>query len=87
MTSDGACPRCGGLLATPALATNARTVAERGPADRPEMDGGAGASVVVGGGADGEPKAPWHFKVLVGALVIYLGFRGVQGVEWLARHL
>jgi hypothetical protein len=26
-------------------------------------------------GAEGEEKAPWHFKLLVVALVVYLGWR------------
>jgi len=33
------------------------------------------------------PKAPWHFKLMLWCLVIYLGWRGVQGVEWLASHI
>jgi hypothetical protein len=28
------------------------------------------------------PKAPWHFWLLVGALSIYLGWRLIQGIEW-----
>ena len=28
-------------------------------------------------------KVPWHFWLLLGALVIYLGWRAVQGVGWL----
>jgi hypothetical protein len=28
-------------------------------------------------------RAPWHFKLLVAALAVYLGFRAWQGVEWL----
>ncbi|MCO5319203.1 MAG: hypothetical protein M9942_12285 [Microthrixaceae bacterium] len=28
-------------------------------------------------------KAPWHFWVLVAAVVIYLGWRLVQGIAWL----
>ena len=32
-------------------------------------------------------KVPWHFKVLVGALSVYLGWRAVQGVEWVVHHL
>jgi hypothetical protein len=28
-------------------------------------------------------RAPWHFWVLLVALVIYLGWRFVQGVGWL----
>jgi len=29
---------------------------------------------------------PWHFKLLVGAIALYLGWRGVQGVEWIVRQ-
>jgi hypothetical protein len=32
-------------------------------------------------------KAPWHFKLLVLALVVYLGWRAFQGVAWLIHHL
>ena len=32
-------------------------------------------------------KTPWHFKVLLVSLVIYLGFRAYQGVEWLITHV
>ena len=28
-------------------------------------------------------KAPWHCWVLAGALVLYLGWRFVQGISWL----
>jgi hypothetical protein len=31
-------------------------------------------------------KAPWHFKLLVAAAVLYLGWRAVQGIEWLVHH-
>jgi hypothetical protein len=37
----------------------------------------------------GEPpdsKVPWHFWLLIGALVIYLGYRMVQGFEWLVHN-
>ena len=30
-----------------------------------------------------DPKIPWHFWVLVIALVVYLGWRLIQGIEWL----
>lgn len=33
------------------------------------------------------PKAPWHFKLLLGALTLYLGFRAFQGVEWVLHRL
>ncbi len=31
-------------------------------------------------------KAPWHFKLLVGSLTVYLGWRGWQGVAWLLHR-
>ena len=37
--------------------------------------------------AEARPGAPWHFKVLLVALVVYLGWRGVQGIDWIAQHL
>ncbi len=27
---------------------------------------------------------PWHFKLLLGAVALYLGYRAFQGIEWLA---
>jgi hypothetical protein len=30
---------------------------------------------------------PWHFWLLAGALAVYLGFRALQGIEWLVRQL
>jgi hypothetical protein len=32
------------------------------------------------------PTVPWHFKLLLVALVIYLGFRAYQGVIWVVHH-
>ena len=31
-------------------------------------------------------KAPWHFKLLLASVVLYLGWRGWQGIEWLINH-
>ena len=36
---------------------------------------------------DARPKAPWHFTLLLVALVLYLGYRAYQGVFWLSHHL
>jgi hypothetical protein len=33
------------------------------------------------------PKVPWHFWVLVLGIVVYLGWRTVQGVMWVTGHL
>jgi hypothetical protein len=35
------------------------------------------------GEGDAATRVPWHFWLLVVALVIYLGWRLVQGIEWL----
>jgi len=32
-------------------------------------------------------RAPWGFRVLVGAAAIYLGIRLVQGVAWVVERL
>lgn len=37
--------------------------------------------------SDPPPKVPWHFWVLLIALVLYLGWRAIQGVGWLFQHL
>jgi hypothetical protein len=38
-----------------------------------------------------EPKevvpTPWHFKLLVGGTAVYLGYRFLQGVQWLSHKL
>ena len=33
------------------------------------------------------PPAPWHLKLLAGALAVYLGYRAWQGVEWVVHKL
>lgn len=32
------------------------------------------------------PRAPWHFKLLVASMTVYLGWRGWQGIAWLLRR-
>jgi DNA-directed RNA polymerase subunit RPC12/RpoP len=32
-------------------------------------------------------RTPWHFKLLVGAASVYLGWRGLQGVSWVVHHI
>lgn len=46
-----------------------------GPADK----------TAAGEGRD--KPVPWHFWILVVALVIYLGWRLAQGIGWLSHHL
>ena len=34
-----------------------------------------------------DEPTPWHFKALVAAVAIYLGFRAYQGLVWVAQHV
>ena len=40
------------------------------------------ADDVVDDGGDEGVKAPWHFWVMVAGVVLYLGWRLVQGIAW-----
>lgn len=35
----------------------------------------------------GPAKAPWHFKVLLLSVAVYLGWRALQGIGWVVHHL
>ncbi len=78
VTADGRCPTCG------------RPVAPSAPV-APGDTGGVAAPVAQGSERkrtrDGLPPIPWHFKLLCGAVTLYLGWRAVQGIDWIARHL
>jgi hypothetical protein len=37
--------------------------------------------------AQSKPAAPWHFKVLLVGIVVYLGYRLYQLVIWVGHHL
>jgi hypothetical protein len=32
------------------------------------------------------PPIPWHLWLLAAALAVYLGYRAMQGVEWIFGH-
>jgi len=75
---EGACPTCGAPLARQAQSVRP------GGQDQPSAPPGHPS----GDGADDEHvKAPWHFKLLLVGLVVYLGYRAWQGVDWLAHWL
>jgi hypothetical protein len=66
------CPTCGGSLATSTSGEPA--VAPAGP----------------GGPAPTEEKAkgaPWHFKLLVVGVTIYMVYRIYWLIEWLPKHI
>jgi hypothetical protein len=63
MKADGSCPTCGRVL----------PVAEA-PGEQPLTAKDVNLREMAGEDA----KAPWHFKVLVGLVVLYLGWRVAQ---------
>ena len=67
MNDDGTCPTCGRVVEPP---TKASTVTAKNLDLRK-----------LAAGPDGDPsdaKAPWHFKLLMVLLVLYLGWRVVD---------
>lgn len=36
---------------------------------------------------DAGPKAPWHFKLMIAAVALYLGWRLVEAVGWLIEAI
>ena len=53
-----------------------------------ERDGSCptcGAAVIAA--VEERPRAPWHFRLLVVAVVLYLGLRLWQGVAWVLQRL
>ena len=73
--ADGTCPTCG--RSVDAGKAHAPVMAPEAGEERWswENDGDAEQS--------GHAPIPWHLKLLVVALVIYLGFRAWQGIELL----
>ena len=53
----------------------------------PSSMGADGSCPTCGRVIAAAPRAPWHFKLLMVALVAYLAFRGFQGVEWVLDRL
>jgi hypothetical protein len=71
VTPEGACPQCG------------RPV-EAGRARPPD---GSGETPDAPPAAEEElPPIPLHMKVLGASMVVYLGYRFLQGVEWVVHQ-
>lgn len=84
VTVGGSCPRCGAPV-EPGRAS--------APSPIPASIEAAGFSAVDQGAAgerapdDDTLPLPWHFKLLVGAIALYLGWRAFQGIEWLVHQV
>jgi hypothetical protein len=46
-----------------------------------------GRTIADPAAATDDAKAPWHFKLLVGAVVAYLGWRAIQALQWVVGQL
>jgi hypothetical protein len=53
--------------------------------------GGAGTVTAPGNGRPARPAgakgAPWHFKLLVGGVTVYMIYRIYWLIEWLPKHI
>ena len=84
--SDGTCPACGrdvdpGRAHAPAAAAVGVPEPEAGTTgdgQAPRNEGSAGNE-----GEEEPLPIPWHLKLLAGATAVYLGYRALQGIEWL----
>jgi hypothetical protein len=66
MTLEGNCPSCGRAIDTANTVASSRAGGALRPSDAPTVSELSKMS--------GE-KAPWHFKLLMAMLVLYLGWR------------
>ena len=78
------CATCDEYLAPPRVGTDGTcpkcgTTVDAGGARPPAAQPDAAR------GDDPIDPLPWHFKLLLGAVAVYLGYRAFQGVEWLVR--
>ena len=89
MTPDGDCPACGRTLAV-ATADDPDGMTDS-PGDEVQAPGPPLTlkdlrQMAAGPEGDGDDvKAPWHFKLMLVALALYLGYRAVQLVMLVVR--
>lgn len=73
MDSDGSCPKCGRHLESRRTVSVDPSAKNRGSSrSRPDR---LDLRALASGDAGVPDSAPWHFKLLVTCLVLYLGWR------------
>lgn len=72
---DGTCPSCGRVV-QPGHAHAPATKGTDEPARR-------ATDAPAGDDEEELPPIPWHLWLLAAALAVYLGYRAMQGIEWL----
>jgi hypothetical protein len=70
---DGTCPSCG-------------RVVEAGHAHTPVPEPGRPVDTSDDDDDEELPPIPWHLWLLAAALAVYLGYRAMQGIEWIFGH-
>ena len=82
------CPQCDTFLSPPTINTDG-TCPRCGRAVDPGRAHTATDPAPAAGAVDDDELGPipWHLKLLAGALVVYLGYRAWQGIEWLGHLL
>ncbi len=78
---EGNCPTCGARLRDPATVPDADAAGPTG------VEPSTGPAAAPPGEGEAQPNVPWHFTLLLIALVLYLGFRAYQGIAWLIVHV
>ncbi len=71
VAEDGTCPTCGVRLPAAALREERR------------LDRRYAAQDESASGEEDVPPIPWHFWLLLAGVVLYLGWRLLQGIGWL----
>jgi hypothetical protein len=90
MPEDGTCPSCRRVLVDSSRERRASSPGAQSPAPAPpspttsttaENPYDIDVKALAGEGG----KAPWHFKLLVVAIIAYLTWRLVQGIVWFSH--
>jgi hypothetical protein len=74
VTPEGRCPNCG----QPVEPGRGRVASAEEQSAAPPANGAAPEELA---------PVPWHLKVIGGATVVYLGWRLVQGIAWVVKHI
>jgi hypothetical protein len=77
---DGTCPSCGRVV-DPGHAHVA--TGDTAPATKTGATGTGATATDAGEDDEDLPPIPWHLWLLAAALAVYLGYRAMQGIEWL----
>jgi hypothetical protein len=85
---EGKCPSCGRLIAGPRKRAVAAPVLPSGQTGPAPEDPGPGTAPAGPSRPAGKVKgAPWHFKLLVVGVTVYMVYRIYWLAEWLPKHI